>query len=347
MADYNLLSVKLRGTNTNVVSAGLAVVSVLDGPSSPVDFAIAGNGFDYDPDTDTVTLVATSGLSVPLTRVGDYFRWSVTPNDFGIEEVYPAVFNFTTTASLSCYVVVRRDLGSNEYTHFSSQSFAVTITRRPALAPNVGTGLVGAWDAYTLTGTVGDAKGTWEDFSPRDTDLTATDTARPTFQRTNEGRPFLRGDGSNDVMATSVADYGEACTVLLVARIMTADATQRGIVKIGGTNGLRIAFTNANIIAQSGSDQATATVPATGEWFVVVATKTAAGAVTLRLNDAAVVTQASTAAVTPGTITVFDTSDDAFAAVDVAELVVWDTVQSAAIQDNFRYSRIAKWGIRL
>jgi hypothetical protein len=63
---------------------------------------------------------------------------------------------------------------------------------------------------------------------------------------------------------------------------------------------------------------------------VAVATKAASGAITIQKGAAAAVSTSSTAAVTKGAVTVGDTIADAPADVRISEILIYDSVLSAA-----------------
>lgn len=325
--DTGFLNVSLRDSSSNIVASGMVVGQSIDASQlQGIDFFVDHPTWAYDSTTDTVFLVEQStDQAVALTRVGNHFRWSVGANDLGGFAAAPG-----SSVNKTAYVMVVRDSGTARLT-LTSKTFTVTLDRRRSFYPTQIAGCQLWATSWRLTEAAGATVQTWDDASPQDADLTqASAGLRPTKRATGEGRPYLEFDGIDDLLATTLASFSAPCTIAVVARLRAVDATVRGIVQVGGTNGPRIAFDNANLKGISGSDVANTALPATNVWFVVVATKAAAGNVTIQLNLTAPVTGVSTAAVTAGTVQIADTAADAVAAVDVAEVAVWGSVLSAA-----------------
>lgn len=338
----NALNVYLAGRTDSVATSGLRVVQAVDADGFGVhDFRIDGRslGWDYDPTTDTVTFEAETGDSVPLTRVGDYFRWTVTPDDLGGPGAAPG-----STLAVTGNFVVERNTGGVK-TRLTSLPVDVTLERRPGFNPNRISGLVLQLDAYAVTEAVAATVQTWDDKTLYDRDAAqSTSGSRPTRQNDGTGRPYLLFDGTDDQMATAWDQFGDPCTLFVCGRITTADATVRGIAQVGGTNGARLAFNSSNLKGVSGTDTANTTLPALNTPFVGVVTKAAAGNVTVQLGTAASVSQASTAAVTDGTMQLADTAADSPASCGIYEVLVFDYVLSAGnIETVVRYLQ-KKWG---
>lgn len=324
------LTVTLKGSTSNLVSAGLKVAQPVDADMVAGDgllFTIDGsaNGWYY-ASTDTVFILTSDGFSVPLTRKGDYWQWIIGPNDLGSPATAPG-----STVDKTCqFVVERLTAGAGTaVTRMVSEDITITIERQYGFTPQSISGLVGWWDAYDLTEAVAATIASWGDKTYYNRDL-AEATNKPTRQNTGAGRPFLLFDGVNDLLADSLADIGTACTVLAVFKTVVQDATTRGVVQVGGTNGARIAFNATNLKGFSGSDVANTTLPTNGVFCVAVATKTASGAITIQKGTAAAVTTSSTNAVTVGAVGVGDTAADSAANIGLHELMVWDNVLSAA-----------------
>lgn len=344
MADVvGFLSVLLKGARQTFVGSGLTVYQPVDAGMIAGDgilFDVKGDdlGWYYDGGTtDTVYLITTDGDSVTLTRKGDYFMWEIGANDLRTPATAPSA-----DASFTAQIVVDRVLAGVR-TRLTSKSFTLTVKRQLGFVPGSISGLVAHFDAYDLSAIAEAAVvPTWDDGSQNDNDLTEA-TNRPTKQLTGVGRPYVAFDGTNDVMASELSNVGLASTVFVVAKLGAYDATVRGIVQAGGTNGARIAFDNANLKGISGSDIANTTLPSLDTWFVAVATKTASGAITIQKGTGSPVSQASTAAVTAGTITVGDTAADAVADVDIAEILVYDSVLTSTQIERVVRSLQLKW----
>lgn len=344
--DANHLEVKAYGSSQSVVSQGLRVQQVVDADGlGYVDFELGGRpvGWDYDSTTDTVRMVATNGQSVSLTRKGDYWRWTVDPDDLGTGATAPG-----SSVARTCNVVVERTTGGDPVTNppmrWTSRAFSVTLERQIGFSPDSVSGL-GLWlDSYAHAAAAdASAVASWDDYSLYDRDVSeATNT--PTKRSDGQGRPYVLFDGSNDLLATSWAQFTAPCTVFVAGQIDSFDATVRGVVQVGGTNGVRIAFDSSNLKAVSGSDVANTSLPSLDTPFVATATKVAAGAVTIQRNLVTAVSQASTAAVTAGTVQICDTAADQPAAFALYELLVYDTVLAAADQARIQRYLMKKWG---
>lgn len=325
------LDVFLKGQSSSFVSSGLEVYQAVDSDQIAGDgVLIEVNGEDYgwfyDSSTDTVFLETTDGFAESLTRKGDYWQWIVGGNDLGSPATAPGA-TVTKTARI---VVERLTSGAGSaVTRMVSKPFTLTIKRAMAFTPQSISGLIAWYDSYDLTEAVAATVASWADKTLYDRDL-AEATNKPTRRNTGAGRPYLEFDGTNDLLASTLADAGLACTALVVFKIGAYDATTRGIIQVGGTNGGRLAFNSTNLKGLSGSDAADGTLPSLNTWCVAVITKTASGAITVQKGTGSPVSQASTNAVTVGTIGLGDTAADSVADVDIAEVMVWDNVLSAA-----------------
>lgn len=344
--DANALVVSVYGSSQNVVSQGVRVQQVVDSDGlGLVDFSVDGRavGWDYNSATDTVSLVATNGTSALLSRVGDYWRWTVGPDDLGTASSAPGA-----SATRTCSVVVERTAGADPVTNppmrWSSRLFPVTLERQAGFSPDSIAGLELWLDAYSLVG-LADAVtvGNWDDQSLYDRDV-SEGTNIPSKRSDGTGRPYVLFNGTNHVLATNWAQFRAPTTVFVAGQIDSYDGTVRGIVQVGGTNGVRIAFDNTNLKGVTGSDVANTSLPALDTPFVATATKVADGEVTIQRNLVAAVSQASTAAVTDGTVQIADTAADAVAAVAVYEVLVYNTVLSAADRAKVQRYLMAKWG---
>ncbi len=344
--DANAIAVRVYGSSQSLTSQGLRVQQIVDADGlGYVDFEVGGRplGWDYSSATDTVRLVDTDGHSVALTRVGDYWRWAVDPDDFGSASTPPG-----GTAARTCNVVVERTAGADPVTNppqrWSSRPFALSIERQVGFSPDSIAGL-GLWlDAYSLVSTADAASvASWDDKSIYDRDVSEA-TNQPTKRSDGQGRPYVLFDGSNDLLTTSWAQFAAPCTVFVAGQIDSYDATVRAFVQVGGSNGVRIAFDNANLKGASGADIADTSLPSLDTPFVATASKVAGGAVTIQRNLVAAVSQASAAAVTAGTVQIADTTADAAAAVGVYEILVYDSVLSSADQARVQRYLMKKWG---
>lgn len=342
----NALGVKVHGSAQSVVSQGLRVQQVVDSDGlGYVDFELAGRevGWDYASSTDTVRMVSSLGHSVSLSRVGDFWRWTVDPDDLGTGSTAPG-----GTASRTCNIVVERTVGADPVTNppmrWSSRTFSVSVERQIGFSPDSIAGLELWLDAYSLVATADAASvASWDDKSIYDLDVSEA-TNQPTKRTDGQGRPYVLFDGTNDLMATNWAQFTAPNTVFLAGQIDSYDATVRGFVQVGGTNGVRIAFDNANLKGVTGADVANTSLPALDTPFVATASKVAGGAVTIQRNLVTAVSQASAAAVTAGTVQVADTAADSPAAVAVYELLVYNTVLAAADQARVQRYLMKKWG---
>lgn len=335
------LDVKLQGAASSFIGSSLTVYQPVDASmiaGNGILFDIKGDdlGWFYDSSTDVVSLVDANGFSVDLTRKGDYYQWVIGSSDLGTEGTDPG-----SSVSLTCHFVAERN-ASGVKTRLASNTFTLIVKRMHGFIPTQISGLVGWWDAYSDATTVDAVVTTWDDKSRLDRDLTEA-TNKPTRRDTAQGRPYLEFDGTNDVMTTTNGEFGDPCTVFVAAVIDAYDATVRGIVQVGGTNGVRIAFDNANLKAISGTDTANGTLPSLDAWFVAAATKAAGGDVTIQKGTGSVTTQASAAAVTDGTLSIGDTAADAFADVGIAEVIVYNSVLSTGDRERvIRYLQ-QKW----
>lgn len=329
------LSVSVRGSTVDLVASGLQVVQLIDADYiGGIDFKVEdpSRQWDYVASTDTVKIVTTDGYSEVLTRVGDYFRWTIGANDLGGPLVAPG-----SSRAPTVQIVVERDDGTGIMTRRSSDAFTLTIARKIGFNPSQISGFFAQYDAYDTSEASGALVTTWDDKAPADRDLTEA-TNKPTKRFTNEGRPYLEFDGVNDLMTSNTTDFPKTCTAMIVAKMGAYDATKRGLLQVGGTNGGRIIINNANLIGASGANEALTTLPALNTWFIATMTKTDGGAVTIQLNDDAPVSNASVLAVTQGALTVGDTVADAVADIDIAEIVIFDVVLTAAnIELLYRY----------
>jgi len=336
----NYLSVSVFGQSFNLISSGLQVSQHVDSDGlGYVDFTIDGTGLGWDYDggtTDRVELIGANDV-IALTRVGDRWRWAVAPDDLYGNSVSPG-----STFTASCHISVTRttagDTASNAPGRWSSQPFTVTVERQVGWSPDGVSGLVAWYSAYDITTAVAGQVATWEDRSRYGFDMAqATSGQQPKRYNNGDGRPYLLFDGTDDNMLTAAGAlggdlFGSASTAIVVAQIDSCDATTRGIIQVGGTNGGRIAFNSTNLKGFSGADVANTSLPALDSPFVVTMTKTASGAITIKKGTASAVSQASTNAVTAGVIQIGDTAADSPAAFRIHEIMVWDNVISAENQ---------------
>lgn len=350
MSATGFLKVSVFGTTQDIVTTGIRVPQTSDAAGAiGIDFSIDGRAigarWDFDAATDRVELIAANGDSVPLTRVGDYWRWVVAQDDLRGPTVAPG-----SELAVKCSIVVTRttalDTLTNAPTRWASREFTVTLERKQGFSPDSIAGMTVWLDAYAVTEAVAATVQTWpaKDVQVRSASQSVAGL-RPTRQNDGTGRPFLLFDGTDDALATAFAGFAAPCTLFVAARTRTQDGTVRGIAQLGGTNGPRIAFDSTNLRGISGTDNATTPVPANDTAFVATATKAAAGAVTIRNGIAAAVSQASTAAVTAGTLAIGDTPADAAANVGVYEVIGFDTVLSSENQARVIRYLIAKWGV--
>lgn len=349
--EANYLSVYVKGNlSSSLVVQGLRVAQIVDADGLAfVDFRVDGTalGWDYDGGTtDRVELVSATGDVVTLTRVGDYWRWTVTPEDLRGGENEPG-----TTFTSVCQIVVTRttagDTASNAPGRWTSREFTVTVDRKTGFSPDQIAGL-GLWlDGYSF---VDDASATaeaaWDDKSVYDRDMAqGTGANQPLKYTDGKGRPYLLFDGTNDAMATAWALFGDPNTVFVVAQLVSVDATTRGIVQVGGTGGVRIAFNSSNIMVKTGSDSQNDTLPALNTTFVGCATKAASGDGKYSTNLGSQVTATSTQAVTDGICELGDTTADSAAAIRLYEVIVYDTVLSAENRARVTRYLMKKWGV--
>lgn len=345
--DANQLPVSVVGSSQSLTASGLRLVEVVDADGyGYVDFKLDGRavGWDYDPATDSVRLVAANGDAVPLARAGDYWRWQVAPGDLRSASVAPGS-TFATTGHVVVERVAGGDPATNPPLRWASRSFAVQIERKLGFSPDQVAGLELWLDAYDLASLANGAPvSSWPDRSPYGR-VASEATNAPTKQTDGSGRPLVLFDGSNDVLATSWAQFGDPCTLFVAAQADSADGTVRGIVQVGGTNGARLAFNSSNLKGISGTDTADTSLPALDTPFVGTVTKAASGNVTVRRNLDAAVSQASSAAVTDGTVQVGDTAADSPAACRVYEVAVYSSVLAAAEQARIVRALMKKWGV--
>lgn len=334
------------GSTQTLSTQGLKVPQVVDADGAGVIyFKLDGTavGWDYDGGTtDRAELIADNGDVIDLTRVGDRWAWTVTPDDLRGPLTAPG----SESSEIVCqFVVTRTTAGStvtNAPTRWESKKFNVTLDRSIGFSPDKIAGLQLWLDAYSITEAAGAVVTTWDDKSVYDRDVTEA-TNKPTRQTDGTGRPYLDFDGTNDLLASVWDQFGDPTTLIIVGKIDTYDATVRGFVQVGGTGGVRIAFDNANLKGISGADVANTSLPALDTPFVAVATKAASGDVTIQKGLAAAVTTVSVQAVTDGTVTIGDTAADSPADCQLYEVIVYDTVLSAEnIARNVR-SLQKKW----
>jgi len=336
----NYLQVSVFGQSFNLVSSGLQVAQFVDADGlGYVDFTIDGTGLGWDYDggtTDRVELIGANDV-ITLTRVGDRWRWTIQPDDLYGNSTSPG-----STFSVTCHIAVTRttagDTATNAPSRWASQGFTVTVERVIGFSPDSISGLIGWYSAYDLTTAVAGQVSSWEDRSRYGFDLAqGTSGQQPKRYNNGDGRPYLLFDGTDDNMLTAAGAlggdlFGTASTAIVVAQIDSYDATTRGIVQVGGTNGGRIAFNSSNLKGLSGSDVANTSLPTLDAPFVATMTTTASGAITIKKGTASAVTTSSTNAVTAGVIQIGDTAADSPAAFRIHELIVWDNVLSAENQ---------------
>lgn len=329
----NYLSVALRATPTvDVVAAGgIAVVQCPDGTSlAYVDFRVTGEsfGWEYDSTRDTVWLVESGGARVQLTRVGDWWRWSVGPTDLRSSAFAPG-----STNSRTCWLEVQRGTGgttTGPFTRYLSDEFTVTFDRQVGLTPLALSGCVAYYDSWDLASSAsGSSVTNWDDRSLVDRDLVET-TNPPTVQFDDLGQPYISFDGTNDELETTVSDLpglgsGLAQTVIVLARHKSNSGTD-DVLQCGGTNGARLDYDGTNARGVSGADAASTTALAVGAWGIYTITKDGTD-VTIQRNLAAEVTTASAGAISPGSLVVGRSTANptAFAAIDIKKLAVFNS----------------------
>ncbi len=335
------LAVKLKGQTTSFESSGLKVWQPVDaamiaGDGILLDIKGDDIGWYYNSTTDNVFLITSDGWAVELVRLGDYWQWVVGASDLGSGATDPG-----SLMSKTAQIVVERTVGGVR-SKLTSKDFALSVERQYGFVAGSIAGLAAHFDAYDLTEADAAVVTTWQDKGQYNRDVTEA-TNKPTKTSTGLGRPFVAFDGTNDLLTSTLADVGLACTAFVVAKIGSYDATTRGILQVGGTNGARLAFNSTNLKGLSGADVANTTLPALDAWFVAVITKTASGAITVQKGTAAAVSTASVAAVTAGTIGMGDTVADAAADVDVAEVIIYDSVLTATQIERTVRSLQNKW----
>lgn len=329
----NYLSVSLRATPTvDVVSAGgLNVVQVPDGTSmARIDLRVLGEafGWEYDSTTDTVWIVESGGARVQLTRVGDWWRWSVGPTDLRSSAFAPG-----STNSRTCWLEVQRGTGgatTGPFTRYLSDEFTVTFDRQVGLTPLALSGCVAYYDSWDLASSAsGSSVTNWDDRSLVDRDLVET-TNPPTLYFDDLGQPYISFDGSNDELETTVSDVpglgsGLAQTIIVLCRHKANSGTD-DLLQCGGTNGARLDYDGTNARGMSGTDAASTTALGVGAWGIYTITKDGTD-VTIQKNLASEVSTASTGAISAGTLVLgrSTVNPSAFAAFDVKKVAVFNS----------------------
>lgn len=340
----NFLSVARRDApSQNVITSGINLAQVVDAAApAGTDFKIElPSNLDIDTATDTVMLVTSDGHSRPLTRQGDYWRLVVGADDFGGGGTAPG-----SRIDKRAQFVVER-LSGGVYTRWASQDFDLTLDRQIGLGfKSVGT-LLAWYDAFTLSAIAsGAAVASWSDSSDFGRTLTqGTGANQPLKGLAGNLRPYVRFDGSNDALVSTLGNLTGSLTVFVAQSFVSSDATLRSSVQVGGTGGPRIGMDNTNLGSRSTTDAANVTKPTNGVPHVAIATKNTSN-LTIQLNATGIPASVSSAgAITAGVLELGDTTADAAANVDIYEVLVYGSVLGST--DIARVARAlqAKWGI--
>lgn len=316
--ETNFVNVALRTSPTvNIHSSGVDVPQVLDSNIiQGIDFKVSVEDIDwnYASATDKVYINGINGFSKELTRVGDYFRYTVSPLDFHSGSVAPGS-TFTTSAFI---VIVRTDTGVS--TSLRSKSFPLNLLRERRFVPTQISGCLFWISAYGTGSTA-----TLIDKTLNGYDLTGTSSV--SISSLPNGVPLIKGNGTT-TKYDSVKDFLDTpISVVGLCKLESVDGTDRCVLKVGGTNGLRVIVTSTELIGKINATEAITAAPGTEKPFVFIATYNQT-AVTIQINDVTLVSTNVSDNMTAGILSLFDSSEDDFAAAGFVEVFGYNKILS-------------------
>lgn len=255
--EVNFLSLKLRQGLVDPVGSGVDVSLVADSDGIlGADFGVSYEAlpFDYNSSTDTIRIVCSNGWGKTLTRVGDWFRWTVTPSDLSMFDVSPG-----TNTLKSCHIAFERT-ASGVRTSLKSKSFNVNVHKERRFSPLDISGCIGWFSPYDFGSTTQDASLTsWADKSLGGLDFNLIGAVAPTISKLPNDYPVLKLVTTPvRKLYTTVAHLKDPYTIFGIARYNgVSDGTFRKFITLGGTNGVRIGVDSINFIAKSGAGSTT------------------------------------------------------------------------------------------
>lgn len=339
----NFASISLKGKpNTNLIASGLKVSQIVDSNViNGVDFVFDATalGVEFDAATDKIYLVSETRIySKLLSRVGDCHRWTISPTDFGSASTPPG-----STFTMDVRLVLERTV-STVPSRVTSEKFSLTVERSYGFAPGSISGLVCDLNAYDLSEANAAAISNWDDASPYDADvIQATSGNQPTKQTTVDGFPYVKFDGTDDSLATTVATFNDPLTAFFVGRIRSATSTDRNILSFGTSTALQMMYDDTSLIAAVGATTASTPTPALDTWFVGVLRRDGSNNIGIQLNMVSEVTAGSAGATGTGIMTIGGTSS----AIDVARVLVYNSSLGSTDIARVVRSLAAQYGISL
>lgn len=282
---------------------------------------------------DKVFLVTTGGFGVELTKVADsdYWELTVTTNLFGAGGIKPG-----DSVTLDAYIVYQDSGSAPTVLSYTSRMFSLTVERSPTWNPYVYSGVLvrGWWRAWDITGisegtVIG---GTWTDKSQYEMDLLqATAADQPTYQEDGIGRPYVKFDGSTDLMAATPKVLG-TLGVIAVVRLRGLSATPAPIFFFDETTDWEVRFTSTNLEAARSTTSQTAYALAENEWVAIGAMLDTSGNITTCLNGGAVTTVAAAGTLAASTFQVGKNAS-VFSKLDVHEAILVSGLNTTQLRE--------------
>lgn len=215
-------------------------------------------------------------VEYPLTYTGNLWEYTPDSTHFDAAGIRPG-YSDTWTAQF----LLRSDTGTGAAPIAMSDTFTLTVKRAIGISPAKFGTLAGWWDAWDLTSNTSGSStvATWSDKSGLDRDITEG-TNKPTYYTDVIGRPMLRFDGTNDVMATTLL-LPANCAILMACRYKAIDATYRPAFTFGSAAiaGPYLSTTNARFTCNATHVTASPTAaPKVNETFIIGGYKLGTGA---------------------------------------------------------------------
>lgn len=333
--EKNFINFSVKGSQADPISDGVKIYVPTHADSvGPMYFRIDwyDMGITYAAG-DKVFITTTSGFGAELTKVADTDYWALTISTdlFGAGGILPGgVVQYTA-------YLTYQDTGSAPVvTTYTSQAFTLTVERGLSWNPYVYSGVTvrGWWSAWDITGvSEGVAIGsTWTDRSQYEMDLVqATAADQPTYQEDGIGRPYVKFDGTSDVMAATPKVLG-TLGVIAVVRMRGLSATPAPIAFFDETTDWEVRFTSTNFEAARSTTSQTAKVLAENEWVAVGAMLDSSGNITTTVNGGAVTTTAAAGTLAAATFQVGKNAS-VFSKLDVHEMILLSDLNTTQLRE--------------
>lgn len=290
-----------------------------------------------------------------LTYTGNLWEYTPDSTHFDAAGIRPG-----SSTTWTAQFFIRADTGTGAAPIVAvSESFALTVRRSMGPSPSRFGTVVNWYDAWDLTsGTSGTTTVTsWLDKSGLERNLTEA-TNPPTYYTDTIGRPHVRFDGTNDVLASTILAPA-TLAVLVACRYKAIDSTARPVLSWGSASigGIYTDTTEVSakwdVAGSVTSVAASSSTPLINQVFVAGAYKLGSGGAQNVIFNASAGTSGGTEANAAGVLTLgYDGTTRAN--VDIFEIWAFNawstgalstiTTFTGALEDATR-ALMAKWGI--